>query len=267
VTLVASHRDLQAARKRGAENIVLAQHGAGQSYGGDPKTARNPSYPGGDDNDDVGLFLAPNDHAGDRWRERYPRACVRVVGSPRLDTIPGKQLDVIDDHPVVAVSFHWDPAFSPEAKSAFAWYRTAVARLAERYKILGHGHPKATHLPKFYRRNGIEFVRDFDEVCRRADIYVTDNSSTLFEFAATDRPVVVMNAPWYRRDVHHGLRYWEDASVGLAVDRPGELEDAVTEALRDGRGLTRAAAVAHVYRYRHDAAVRAAEAIIEWGNR
>ena len=88
VTIVASHRDLETARKRGAQRIVLAQHGAGQSYGGDPKSKRNPSYPGGDDNDDVGLFLVPNEHAAQRWVERYPRACTRVVGSPRLDTIP-----------------------------------------------------------------------------------------------------------------------------------------------------------------------------------
>jgi hypothetical protein len=265
VTLVASHRDLETARKRGAQRIVLAQHGAGQSYGGDPRSARNPSYPGGDDNDDVGLFLVPNQHAAQRWIERYPRACVRVVGSPRLDTIPPRQLDPLDDHPVIGVSFHWEAAnVSPEARSTFGWYRSVVVELAARYKVIGHAHPKRTDLPRWYSRNRIEHVADFDEVCRRADVYVCDNSSTLFEFASTDRPVVVMNAPWYRRDVDHGLRYWEGAHLGVNVDRPSDLVDGVTEALRDSWHYPREAVVDHVYRYRTGAAQRAAAAIMEW---
>jgi hypothetical protein len=264
VTIVASHRDLETARKRGADRIVLAQHGAGQSYGGDPQSALNPSYPGGDDNDDVGLFLVPNEHAERRWAERYPRACVRVVGSPRLDSIPPRTLDPLDDHPVVAVSFHWDPHISPEARSAFGWYRSVVVELAARYKVIGHAHPKRTDLPRWYSRNHIEYVADFDEVCRRADVYVCDNSSTLFEFASTDRPVVVMNAPWYRRDVDHGLRFWEGAHLGVNVDRPGDLVDGVTDALRDSWHVSREAVVDHVYRYRTGAAKRAAAAIMEW---
>jgi hypothetical protein len=267
VTLVASHRDLETARKRGAQRIVLAQHGAGQSYGGDPRSARNPSYPGGDDNDDVGLFLVPNQHAAQRWIERYPRACVRVVGSPRLDTIPPRQLDPLDDHPVIGVSFHWEAAnVSPEARSAFGWYRSFVVELAARYKVLGHGHPKALELPRFYSKNQIEHVPDFDEVSRRADVYVCDNSSTLFEFAATGRPVVVLNAPWYRKDVDHGLRFWEGAHLGVNVERPGDLVDGVTEALRDSWGPAREAVVNHVYAYRHGAAERAARAIMEWAS-
>jgi hypothetical protein len=266
VTLVASHRDLETARKRGAQRIVLAQHGAGQSYGGDPKSARNPSYPGGDNNDDVGLFLVPNRHAAQRWIARYPGASVRVVGSPRLDTVPCKTLDPLDDHPVVAVSFHWDPYISPEARSAFGWYRSVVVELSKRYKLLGHGHPKRFDLPKWYSRNHIEHVADFDEVCRRADVYVCDNSSTMFEFAATGRPVVVLNAPWYRRDIDHGLRFWEGAHLGVNVDRPGDLVDGVTEALRDSWGPAREAVVDHVYAYRSGAGERAARAIMEWAS-
>lgn len=266
VTLVASYKDLVTARRRGADRIVLAQHGAGQSYGGDPRSALHPAYAGGEDNGDVGLFLVPNQHAAQRWRAAYPRTCIRVVGCPKLDAIPPKTIDPLDDHPVVAVSFHSDLAISPEARSAFAWYRTAVVGLAERYKILGHGHPRRTDLPKFYRRNGIEWVPDFDEVCRRADVYVCDNSSTLFEFASTGRPVLVMNAPWYRRDVRHGLRYWEGSLVGASVNRPGDLEDAVTDALRDGWRFPREAVIDHVYAYRHGAAQRAADAIMEWAS-
>jgi len=261
VTVVASYRDLLTARKRGAQRIVLAQHGAGQSYGGDPTSALHPSYPGGDDNEDVGLFLVPNEHAAQRWRERYPRACVRVIGSPRLDTLPARDSGGEDVPPTVAVSFHFDPHVSPEAKSAFAWYRSAIPLLAERFNVIGHGHPKATHLPAFFRRNRIEYVPSFDEVCRRADIYVCDNSSTLFEFAATRRPVVVMNAPWYRRDIDHGLRFWGTSGVGIAIDHPRDLIDAVTSAPRYGDVRL----LDQVYAYPRGGARRAADAILDWG--
>lgn len=265
VTLVASYKDLVTARKSGAERIVLAQHGAGQSYGGDPKSARHPAYPGGEDNGDVGLFLTPNEHAAQRWRDAYPRACVRVVGCPRLDTLPPKTIDPLDSHPVVAVSFHTDPHISPEARSAFGWYRSAVVGLAQRYKVLGHGHPRRTDLPKWYGRNGIEYVADFDEVCRRADVYVVDNSSTLFEFASTGRPVVVMNAPWYRRDVFHGLRFWHGEWIGEAVNYPSDLEDVVTDAIAHSWGLA-GHVLDEVYAYRTGAAKRAADAILEWAS-
>jgi UDP-N-acetylglucosamine:LPS N-acetylglucosamine transferase len=117
----------------------------------------------------------------------------------------------------------------------------------------------------YYRAAGIEFVRDFDEVCRRADVYVCDNSSTLFEFASTGRPVVVMNDVSWRRNVHHGLRFWDAAHVGVNVDRADGLVDAVALALED-RAEQRAArsdALDIVYVYRTGAAAGAA-AIGAW---
>ena len=181
------------------------QHGAGQSYGGDSRTARHPCYAGGDDNDDVGLFLVPNEHAGNRWRERYPQASVEVVGCPILDELPsravssGTAITVEKASPVVAVSFHWNYHGIPEMRSAFDWYSKAVVELAKEVTVIGHGHPQRKDLPDWYRAHGIEYVPDFSEVCRRADVYACDNSSTLYEFASTGRTVVVLNAPWYRQ--------------------------------------------------------------------
>lgn len=266
VTVVASYSDLVKARKEGASRIVLAQHGIGQSYGGDPNSARHPSYPGGVDNGDVGLFVVPNDHAAGRWRAAYPGAAVAVVGSPRLDTIPVRSIDVLDDHPVVAVSFHWDPHVSMEARSAFAWYWRVLEPLAKRFHVIGHGHPRRTDLPRVYRSLGIEYVRDFDEVCRRADVYVADNTSTLYEFASTARPVVVLNAPWYRTDVSHGLRFWSAAHVGVNVYNPDRLGDMVARALEcwPEDVAMREAALDEVYTYRTGGARRATDAIREW---
>jgi len=49
----------------------------------------------------------------------------------------------------------------------------------------------------------------------------------MFEAAAVGLPVVVLNAPWYRRDVSHGLRFWAWSDIGPQVDDPADLEQAV----------------------------------------
>lgn len=259
VALVASHHDVVQARKRGARRIILGQHGAGQSFGGDPRTDYASSYPGGADHDDVGLFLVPNEHAANRWRDRYPKATVRVVGCPALDTRPHK--DPAEPF-TVALSFHWNATFSPEAKSALAWHKAGLPELARRFHVIGHGHPRRNDLPGVYRRLGIEHVPDLGETFRRADVLVADHMSILYEFAATRRPVVALNAPWYRRDVHHGLRFW-DAIPGPQADHPNDLPDALLEAMTEGPER-REAALSKVYAYRTGAAHRAADAITEW---
>lgn len=257
VALVASYADVVKARQSGHRRIVLMQHGIGQSYSND-----SPAYPGGRDNDDVGLFLVPNETAGQRWRNAYPAARVEVVGCPRLDDLPRRDAGPL----TIAVTFHWRYGFVQEARHGFDYWRTAVRDLTNHHRVIGHGHPRATRLPRFYERNGIEWVPDFDEVCRRADLLLFDNTSAGYEFASTGRPVVVLNSPWYRREVEHGLRFWEAADVGINVERPEDLAAAVAEALEDApqRQVAREAALATVYAYRTGAAERAAEAIREW---
>jgi UDP-N-acetylglucosamine:LPS N-acetylglucosamine transferase len=149
-------------------------------------------------------------------------------------------------------------------------YLRVLPDLARTYRVIGHGHPKGdwpARLQRIYRRAGInEYVPDFDEVCRRADLYVCDNSSTLFEFAATGRPVLVLNHPDYRRHVEHGLRFWRAATVGIQVDQPHELLAAVARALEDPPEVraAREAALDVVYAHRQGAAARAAVALTSW---
>jgi UDP-N-acetylglucosamine:LPS N-acetylglucosamine transferase len=185
-----------------------------------------------------------------------------VVGCPKLDTLPKRSGT---GGPVVAVSFHFDLSLLAETRSARMHFTSALPGLARSYRLIGHSHPRLD-LSQFYRRMGIEYVRDFDEVCRRADVYVCDNSSTLFEFAATGRPVVVLNEPHYRRDVEHGLRFWDAADVGIQVDSPHDLAPAIRLALDDGpeQRARREAALSLVYAYRTGGAKRAAEAIMGW---
>jgi hypothetical protein len=256
VALVASYKDLTIARAK-HRRIVLLQHGAGQSYSND-----NPAYPGGRDNEAVGLFLVPGEHAAQRWRARYPAARVEVVGTPRLDVLPDRGEGPL----TVAVSWHWNgPGMSA---SAFPWFRDAVVAASRELHLIGHGHPRRKDLPSFYAKHDIEYVPTFDEVCRRADVYVCDNSSTIFEFAATGRPVVLMNAPKhvYPRDVSHGLRFWDAAHVGEQVDHAPDLLPAIRRALehRPEDIAAREDALEAVYTYRGGAAQRAADVIVEW---
>lgn len=255
VTLVASYTDHQAARAH-RDPIVVMEHGIGQSYGN-----AHPSYPGGRDRGDAALFLTPNEHSARRWRAAYPSIPAVAIGSPRLDALPAR---VPGEGPVVAVGFHWPcMAGAPWSGWAFPEYHAAIARLAERVKVIGHGHPRAMPtLARWYERVGIEVVESFDDVCRRADLYVCDNSSTLFEFAATGRPVVVLNSRSWRGE-GPGLRFWEASVVGLNVTRPEALAAVVESTLVDPLEVRRAReyALGIVYAHRAGAAQRAVEAI------
>jgi hypothetical protein len=260
--LVCSWGDMAIARRLGYQHIALAQHGAGQSYPAS-KRPNYPSYPGGSGNEGVSLFLTPNQHSADRWKKAYPRARVEVVGCPKLDTLP-KRLP--GPGPVVAVSFHWNFGMCPETLSVLPEYQSALIPLAKRYQVIGHGHPRRRDLPNVYRRTGIEHVPNFADILRRADVYVFDNSSSGFEFAATGRPVVVLNGRSFRRDAHHGLRFWDAAGVGVNVNRPGDLLDGVARALIDGPSdaAERERALDIVYQPRSGGARLMADAVIDW---
>lgn len=262
VALVAGYTDMRTARRAGYERIAYMEHGIGQTYG-----TTDAHLPGGNDRDPIGLFLSPNEHAASKDRDRYGRkARVEVIGAPRLDTLEIRQAE--NARPVVAVSFHWQRTLVPEMRSAFDHFAPSMLELSRRFDILGHAHPQASNVPLLWRRLGVRYTPDFGEVLRRADVYVCDNSSTLYEFAATGRPVVVLNAPEYRRDVEHGLRFWEAANVGVQVDEPWQLGDAISEALEDAleRHQARDAALRVVYAHLGDgpAAPRAADALAEF---
>jgi glycosyltransferase involved in cell wall biosynthesis len=225
------------------------EHGCGLSYSTD-----HPSYAGGRDRQGVVLFLSPNRYTADRNAAAHPHIPQHLIGAPKLDPVwrtPQKQPG---DPPLVVVSFHWDCQQAPEARSALSWYRPALRLLArqasvEGWQLAGHGHPRAMPaLRKLYQAWGIPVLEDFAGVLAAADLYVVDNSSTLYEFAATGRPVVVLNAPWYRRNVQHGLRFWQHIP-GWQVSRPAQLRDGISRALADPPELRalREAAVEAVY--------------------
>lgn len=208
--------------------LALFEHGAGQTYKGQGlylPFRKN-----------VLLDIVPNKGVAKIFKERYPSSHVVVVGCPKLDywhTRPKKQRGEV---PVIAISFHFDRLTVPETRTAWPHFKSVLPELLsiKRWRVIGHGHPRIIdELIPYYKGLGIEVVKDFNEIMERADLYICDNSSTLYEFASTDRPVVVLNAPWYRRDVEHGLRFWEHSKVGINCDEPGELVDKIELALQD----------------------------------
>lgn len=252
--LVAGHVDGQRLRDR---PVILLEHGAGQAYPGDPASARHGSYSGGDDWGHALGFLCPSERVAERWRSRYPDAVAVPVGCPKLDAWAGRR-PLRSIHPIVAFSFHWDCPLVPETRSAWAHYvrsmPTIVAELREMgYQVVGHSHPRwRGQLAAAWGRLGVPHVDSFDQVMETAAVFVADNTSTLYEFAATGRPVVVLNAPWYRREVDHGLRFWSHVPGVQAAD-PIDVAPAVAVALSDG----------HLLRERRERAVAAAYVAVD----
>lgn len=265
VAFAVSIGDIKVGRRLGYQRFIFMEHGAGQSYPGDQHGARHASYAGGVDREDVVMFLVPNEYSARLWLEAYPESATHIVGCPRLDVLPARE----PGPETVAISFHWPGFVAPEADTALGFYMPVLKDLSQRFNVIGHAHPKGDwpdRMRRIYQRAGIPFVQDFDDVCRQADVYVCDNSSTLFEFAATGRQVVVLNAPQYRKNVHHGLRFWDAADVGVQVDEKNLLGDAVALALRDRQEErdAREAALDVVYAYRTGAAKRAADVMERW---
>lgn len=261
IALVASYGDLKLARAAGRSCIYM-EHGAGQSY-----SNTHGSYAGSGARNGVVAFLNPGHHVAKANMARHPRIPSYAVGVPKLDK--WHRQTGRESARTVCISFHWDCRICPESRSAFTHYEAILQELAEseHFTLIGHCHPRArAKVLPVYERLGIEFVERFDDVLERADLYVCDNSSTIYEFASVDRPVVLLNAPWYRKQVNHGLRFWRESRVGIVCDDPHDLHGKILEALEDTRErkVARRASVSRVYYYTDGlASHRAADAIQE----
>jgi len=222
--LSAAYGDMVRAARNEDRKIITMEHGTGHGFG----TAAYPNARIGK-RDLVDLFLMPNEYTAKKSREVRPTRC-EVIGTPKMDEIVHTYTAIPNNPPVIGIAFHWGDknANPPESGSAWEHYKSILPELKERYTVIGHGHPLSA---EFYREEfekvGIEWVQDFRDVMRRADIYINDLSSTLYEFLVTGKPIIVLNAPWFRRDVHWGIRFWDYSDVGVNVEHPSELIPAI----------------------------------------
>lgn len=263
--LVASFTDAQKWQDR---PVIYVEHGAGQAYEG----VDIGSYSGGTGLDNVVLFLSPSQRVADRWLVRYPFTPAVAVGCPKLDRfhLNGPRSWTLN-HPTVAIAFHWDLGLIPETRWALPHYKDRFVELRDFVasfggRLVGHGHPRfARALHDFYDPAGIPWV-DADTLFDQADILLVDNSSIGYEFASLGKPTIWMDAPFYRRDVHHGLRFW-DAIPGPHVADMDELlavlDDLIVFEESEAVATERERVVAEVYTATDGhAAERAAAAIL-----
>lgn len=240
LVVCASVADERAAMRAGAWGTALMEHGVRLFYDDPAVPADSGWRPGRGHGRGRVLFLSPTARLGESHAEIHPHIPVVPIGSPYLDALLPTLTRPTNSRPVVCVANHWDCHVLPETRSAWEWIKGAYAALAEdgRWEVWGHWHPHEERLGTaaakraFYTAHGIKPVACFDEVMARANLYITDNSSTLYEFAATGRPVVAVNGPWCRRDVHLNLRFWSRIP-GIECDSPDDLSDAVETALKD----------------------------------
>jgi hypothetical protein len=273
-TLVSSFGDLNAARQAGRP-VILMEHGAGQTYRGlDGQLLRHTSYAGGRNRYGVVLALVPGPAARRAYEESGTlegRAPVVEIGVPKLDVWhDGTLQPTLSSPPTVVVSFHWDCKVVPETRSAWRRFLPRVLPLAARndVRVVMHAHPRLRRdVVPVYAKHELPYEPTFDRVLETASVYVCDNSSTMYEFASTGRPVVVLNDRIYRRDVEHGLRFWEASELGPHVAWTDEsLVPAVQRALEDPERdrAARRAAVAVAYAHVDGRATdRAVAAILE----
>lgn len=255
VVLVASAAD--GARFTNRE-LIYVEHGAGQTYVDGPGFG----YAGGPRLANVRLFLAPNERVAAAWLASYPHAAVETVGSAVLDQHVPRNAAPTTAQTVVAITGHWRCGVVPETMPALPHFRQVLPEIVGHFDVVGHAHPRiARSMAAEWDRLGVRFEADPDVILRSASVVVADNTSLLYEAAALDIPVVVLNAPWYRRDVEHGLRFWS-YPPGLMVDEPENLARNIARALRDPRSAQRLRHRAAAYAY---AAVdgRAAERAVD----
>lgn len=236
LVFVASFEDYRAVNP---SPVILVNHGAGQTYR-DGKGIDHPSYSGGSNRERVVLFLGPSERDAEVSRLAYPGARSVATGPCKLDPWHRAGKKAPDyPKPLVAWTFHADVHVCAETRWAMPHYKTAITALARRqselpFRMLGHCHPRFNnYMEKFWKALKVEFQPDPNVILDTADCLVFDNTSFGFEFASTDRPVVVLDAPWYRTEVNHGGRFWDWADVGVRIQEPTALLPAINLALAD----------------------------------
>lgn len=245
IALVAGWKDV--VRLRGKCPMIYVEHGAGQAYLGDPASALAPGYSGAGGHAGVIGYIAPSPTVAARWQSAPSVA----VGCPKMDWF--HTLTSSPQPDVLCFVWHWDALMvSPEARTAFPHYAPKLREIVKKWRndgwqVWAHCHPRwRGTLHDRLTDMGMFVVHSWRSVMMEASVMVCDNSSLAYEFASLDRHVISLNAPWYRRHINHGLRFW-DHVPGPQVDSPDELFDLRLEERTVDSIVKRRDAVAHAY--------------------
>jgi len=221
------------------KKIILCEHGCGQIY-----DHGSPSYAGGLDRGWLTLCIVPGERPWEKQKRVYPDVPCIKTGCPKLDTFadyvkPDKILQF--NNMVVGVSTHYTNAPISEMDSAFLYFWNQIESLVKAHPkthFIGHTHPRVKGGLPWEKWNelkalcpNVRTTHDFDEIMQEADLYIIDQSSTAYEFAALDKPVLFLNSPHFRKHINHGMRFWEFANIGVQCNYEDSLEEKMVEAL------------------------------------
>lgn len=214
--MVGSKSDIELA---GRNRAIYVEHGAGQAYGGHRQSAMHPHYHGSKHPLNVVGYISPRQQVAESWS-----APGFAAGCPALDELE-RELQAI-----AVLTFHWDAHMvCTEARTARPHYIERFADIARwafdaGYELVGHRHPRDRRAERIFRNLNIRFEGDSEKVLKHAAVLIADNTSLMYEAALLDIPVIALNAPWYCRNVEHGLRFWSHVP-GIQVNNTDELLD------------------------------------------
>lgn len=229
--MVFSYGDLKAVDELHEKGIVFCEHGTGLSYNN-----KHGSYAGSlQHRQNVILRLSPN-HIHANIEKETLECPVEIIGVPKLDKFATRYWNFNKEKPTVAISFHFDCFVNPETRSSFNYFKSILPELNKQFNLLGHAHPRMMpHIKDFYIKNKIRVVDDFEDVLNMADIYCCDNSSTIFEWCITEKPIVLLNPPYYRKNVEHkgNPRFWRLSNIAPLCEKPEDLIPCIWEAVNN----------------------------------
>lgn len=245
--------------------VIFTEHGCGMIHLDNTGRVATP-FAGSWERQNVCLFLCPNQFVYDANRATHPDVPAVIVGDPKLDSYSWVSEPYRNSPPIVAFAFHWDSPDPPGTTTALSHYRRALYGITDEFRCVMHGHPRAD-----LRNNilavelGMPHEPSSYEILKHADLLVSDTSSFIYEFAATNKPVLLLDCPAYQSLPDVSIRFWK-AIPGLRVNDPENLREGIRDALVDDPRVAhqRKLAVDQVYPFRGEAVKRSVAAIIDF---
>lgn len=232
--VVASYGDaVRAVESMPGRQVVLMEHGVGLTFG-------KAAYADGHGQRGL-LSLIPlqSNYVLNKVHKELRHIPHPVVGIPKMDKWFGmsqKSKGIMPTRPTLVFAFHHGDKNSRPGETGSAWeyYIGALPELARHFNIVVHSHPSANPgRALLFSGMGIEVTSDFEWVMENADLLLNDCGSAAYEFAATGRPVILLNAPWFDKKSSWGIRFWDYSDIGPQVDEPHSLEKTIETVLRN----------------------------------